>query len=466
MPEGKTPSSLLIEAKRRDVVFDLSSKAYVTLRDLRFMAGSIALREANNCTIDNCHLRYLSHFTLFTQEEIGNYNAAAYTDFSNGKFGIYVSGSNNSIINSSLSLSAGSGIILNGSNLRVENCHISKCNYRGTYHAGIYVEEGDNTTITRNTIHTMGRSAIHMAGAASGAPIRITYNHLYFSGIFTGEKGLIYTYGPSFEDKGVEVAYNWMHDASGWGTGGIVLDGGGQAKWRIHHNVFWVGGEFNDELDECNICWGAGKDHNQVYNNTYIDSSKMFHNWEKAAGHNELYLWRGGSDHWQLRDIAHRDFVPTEHSPARDAGITEIPDRINPNKNTVTIGGFTLSDYVGSAPDLGAYEYGGDAWTPGATWSEPAWVYPPSSMVPVRHSSPMIQGKAPRLTSRPGTLTVTGARQGTVQIFSMAGRRVGSWKSDDRGMLQIDTRSLGASVYLVRIEAHKQPSMTSLVRVR
>ena len=57
-----------------------------------------------------------------------------------------------------------------------------------------------------------------------------------------------------------------------------------------------------------------------------------------------------------LKDPEHFDFRPADGSPLIDAGVA-------------LSGGYT-DGFKGRAPDLGAYESGGENWKPGADWQE------------------------------------------------------------------------------------------------
>ena len=58
-----------------------------------------------------------------------------------------------------------------------------------------------------------------------------------------------------------------------------------------------------------------------------------------------------------LRDVKNLDFHPRSGSPLIDAGC-QVKD--------ITDG------YQGKAPDIGAYETGGENWKPGVSWEETA----------------------------------------------------------------------------------------------
>jgi hypothetical protein len=445
-PDGDNPGTHVIEAKSRELVFDLRAKSHIVLRELKFFGGAILMEEANNCRIEKCHSRYGAHYTLAGGSSIGA--------------SIWMSGNNNTIKQSSVRYSAGAGIRLrSGDGFRVNQCIITHCDYAANYAAGVSVGNTKNVTIDSCTFSHMGRSSIDMSGAGAGAPLKVLYNHSYYIGLFTGEKGHMYLYGPSFVKTGTEVAYNWFHDASGWGTGGIVHDGGGHARFTIHHNVFWIGGAYDDNHDECNIC--SHGEFNVIYNNTYIDSGHMWH-WE-YDGINQIDAEpTGGLDYWKLKDpntqpFGEWDFRPQAGSPAIDAGVAEIPPAKKAD-GTITVDGTTITDFEGSAPDLGAYEYGGDNWKPGHTWGDITFdhiaVINGTSVKGIDRISRAGLSKTFALRVLPGRLFVFGAtgKPLSVRIFNARGACVAekSYKTAPR-MASISTKMLGRGSCFVRI---------------
>ena len=71
---------------------------------------------------------------------------------------------------------------------------------------------------------------------------------------------------------------------------------------------------------------------------------------QRHPGGNQSAIFHGGLSSLKLVDVAHFDFRPQPSSPLVDKGVVWPP----------------LTDgFVGAAPDIGAYEYGGERWLAG-----------------------------------------------------------------------------------------------------
>jgi hypothetical protein len=131
-----------------------------------------------------------------------------------------------------------------------------------------------------------------------------------------------------------------------------------------------------------NVCWNSGGDSGvringpacaiSIYNNTLFNCADVgaytydqypVSNPDPAFWTNDIYqysasnnLFLANSPQTQLANWTNNNFSLLSNAPAINAG--------------VVIPGFT-DGYVGSAPDLGAYEFGNPAWTAGAG-SQPA----------------------------------------------------------------------------------------------
>jgi hypothetical protein len=452
-PGGVDPSSLLVEAKKRILAFDLTAKSHVTIKNINIHAASITMRDADHCIIDGMQARYISHFTIWSPDF-----AWAGSDNSNGFKGIYVGGTDNTIRNSSIAYSAGSGVILQGDNPVISNCHIHHCNYSSTYDAAISCEGGGNSRVEYCDLHSVGRSCINNTAT------KVLYNKMHNGMLFSSEGGLIYTYGPGdFTYNGEEIAYNWFWDAMGSLAAAIVCDGGSRPNWIIHHNVIWRGA--NEVINPNNSCGELGT-YNISYNNTFIDSVSMLHNWEHPQdNHNELYLWRGGNAQWKLADTAAMQFWPTKGSAAIDAGVTDIPDAVA--DGNVQVPGVTITDYQGDAPDIGAYEYGGERWTPGPDHEEPEWVYPPPdvSAIAPRASSPALRAASFRVRVRASRLHIAAPADApySATVYDLHGRQLRRGATRRGGVLMLDIGSLAAGNYVLRLAAasfeHKRTFM-------
>jgi hypothetical protein len=89
---GINPGTVTVEAKKRSYAFDLSSRSYINISGINIFAASINMSESNYCKISNMTANYISHDTDLTKQ----YNT-----------GIFMSGSNNELRNSTLLYSSG-----------------------------------------------------------------------------------------------------------------------------------------------------------------------------------------------------------------------------------------------------------------------------------------------------------------------------------------------------------------------
>jgi hypothetical protein len=144
---------------------------------------------------------------------------------------------------------------------------------------------------------------------------------------------------------------------------------------------------------------------------------------------------------WRFTDAANHDYTLTATSPAVDSGEV-LPGLVE--------------TFVGSAPDLGAYEYGGDHWIPGPNWNlaDKPWVYPPTPP-----GSPVLGGPGVVAHLRPlrmivarGSIIVQGlCGPGRVAVYDASGSLVASATNDTRPTVSIDSRRLARGMYVVRV---------------
>jgi hypothetical protein len=269
-----------------------------------------------------------------------------------------------------------------GSQNTIENCLVHDLCWNGSLsYEGIDVgpgKEEDPTgqcVVRRNTVFNTGNVGIMVNGMPGNV---IEYNHVYDGGLASKDVSLVYTHLPLVD--GTVIRYNWVHDCH---SPHIALGIRGDDQTRglsVHHNVVW-----NCDWDGIVI----KGDRNRVYHNTCFNNAgcdilvfntpEPLKPWRKqwplleqqnqntktfnncAAVIRSERGDKGGPPGGQasnnfegdepiLENPASFDFRPKEGSPLVDAG------RIIP--------GLT-EDYQGSAPDIGAYENGGEKWIPG-----------------------------------------------------------------------------------------------------
>lgn len=455
MPDGDDPASHLVEAKKRLLVANLEGLGHIHLKGLRFLGGSMTMRNSVSCRIEDCHFRYVSHlYALESNAEIAASGYGSSYDPSGGYKGIYLSGHDNVFTKSSVAVSAGSGIILDGRDNEISHSIIRDCNYIGSYDACIYVinkrfkdkldpYHGTGHRILHNTISGASRELIHLSTTGEDVeqnPLRIQYNDFSYQMLHSFEGGAIYVYGNA--GGGSDVSYNWFHSYGPTKCGNVVFDVGHRTPWKIHHNVSWNGDRLYERAIRCSFCADSTVD--TMYNNTIVDSTEEGQGWpRKGFGHqfaeggdNILYV-ASDTAVWKFFDPERRQYWLREGSPAIDAG-TVLPGLVE--------------SYEGAAPDLGAYEYGEEPWTAGAGWHEQPRQYPPQEANVAHHGDVAgVYRKAPHMSVHKNRLMVWAPR-GTpyrVVIYDPAGRRVYARNHPRGGSLQYSFSRLGRGVYVI-----------------
>ena len=383
-PTGDSPSNHVVEAKARIYGFELSGLSYITIRGIKFFACTINTSSTStHNTIDGIQALYVSHFeqasgvqTLWTPHMEDT--------------GVIIRGSNNILENSEIGFSAGNGVLLEGNNTSlgsgnvVTNNLIHDVDYMCLDEAGInsgnplyppgngkgpslYDATSTYNTISYNTIYNSGRSLILIRNFGSGL---IVHNDLYNGMLQSLDGGAIYTYnqnGKAFNGShpGTRIAYNRIHNTH---TSydkldvGIYIDNN-SPNYVVDHNLIydvWLPVYLNADSQNnivCNntlyatvygtACFQACGDGtgtvlaNNIYcNRTFIPGTKYTssHNLDEKV--DPLFV-----------DPTALDFQLQPGSRAKDAGMMIHP---------------YTEGFVGSAPDIGAFEYGAKPWIAGA----------------------------------------------------------------------------------------------------
>ena len=260
MPNGDSPASHTVEAKKRMLAFDLTNKKNIYIFGLEIFAASVTMARAENCTLDRCLASYTSHFLLFDDARDGFIDAGERTEQNSpmsGQAGIYVSGRDNKVINSTIRYSAGAGIILAGYGTVVENNIIHDVGYASTYVSGIFADDefnniGDKSniklgkyTIRYNTIYNTGRSAISFnslgGNIAQYAGSEISYNQCFNTMLFTSDGGSFYAYGVNLGADGnrTQLHHNLFWNCFRKSGEGVIYSDNLVEGLDIHDNVVW-----------------------------------------------------------------------------------------------------------------------------------------------------------------------------------------------------------------------------------
>lgn len=408
-PQSDNPSNHLIEAKRRDLAFDLRDRAYINVTGIDLFAATITTNAASHhLTIDGIRAQYVSHYNLVP----GNAWVTASSDT-----GIILNGSFNEIRNSEIAFSAGNGVMLGGSDNRAVNNVIHDVNYAATDAAGI--NTGAPATISRrpeignNTIYNAGRSLIVFRNVKAG---RIHHNDVYNAGLQTNDLGGVYTYGN--DGEGTEVAYNTVHDiyssVPGVGGFGIYYDNN-TANFITHHNLVY-------NVGTALLINSPGINH-QVYNNTLL-GGKAVGSWpgDPLPGtvlKNNIF---GGAVQMHGTTLQQSN-LPGESDPlfvnprSFDFRLQAISTAIDAGRSLAPY----TDGFLGSAPDLGAFEYGVPAWKSGPTGAN---VPPPPLAAPTNASATALSDTQVRLTWTDNTTSEQGftiERTTDGALFTVAG---------------------------------------------
>ena len=260
---------------------------------------------------------------------------------------------------------AGTGVyVYGGSSNVITRNSIYNTDYSGTYACAISLH-GNGDTVTFNTAHSSGRDIVRPEGAGSA----IRFNDLSFPRLLCLDLGVIYCWGINAQGSGgpaTRIAYNWIHDNDYPLPCALIYLDNYDANFVVDHNVCWnSGGDSGVRINR-----PASGD--LIYNNTLFNCGNVgidtYDQWpasnpNPAFWTNDVYqysssnnLYLASSPQTQLVNWTNDDFRLLPNASAIDAG--------------VVIPGFT-DGYTGSAPDLGAYEYGSPPWAAGVN-SRPA----------------------------------------------------------------------------------------------
>lgn len=360
-PGGGRPAG--VEVKRRNYAFDLSGKSHITIKNLRVFAATITTdSDSEAVTLDGLKARYISHFV--TVRGLASHR---------NETGIRLMGANSVIRNSLVEYSAGVGIALGGENTVADNNLVHDISYAGTYGCGIWPAPGAaRQTIMHNTVYRTGRSGID--GVYSNK--NIGYNNIHDFGLINTDLGAIYAANGA-DLTGTRVHHNWLHDAKNDAShqfpvgAGIYFDQNAKPA-LVDHNVFWNNHKNDVRLEQ------AKPPFHRIFNNTMAsieaDFWFTFHSYPASSpkdSQNNIYRSSIKPD----TPGSHEMTAGTDPRFA-NAGEGGLRYRLQADSPAIDRGAViegVTDGYVGSAPDLGAYEFGGPDWVAGCSINTNLW---------------------------------------------------------------------------------------------
>jgi hypothetical protein len=377
------PSSHTVEVKARSVGFNLNGKSYITISGINLFAANVTTDESSTHNlIDQATIIYVSHAMLV--DEVGTPGGGT-GDPGNSHAndtGIVLTGASNTLQNSQIAFSSGNGVTLwGGSNQVVFNNLIHDVAYSGQgMGVGFGLQPADGGVIntgaqvTYNTIYNCTRMCIEFTPAVGGS---ISHNDVSFAMQRSRDGGAIYA-AMTTDAQQLQVGYNLVHDLpdrSGDGCSypiaGIYLDES-EANLFVHHNILWnmdcgftggiLGGftpaapirYYNNTVVSIRVDGaaislpvGAATTLYELRNNIF-DRPMLSGDQTGTATSNNLLPGINP----QFVNAATHDYSILTTSPAKDRGAVLPP---------------WTNGFVGTAPDIGAREFGDPCpWTAGA----------------------------------------------------------------------------------------------------
>ena len=404
-PNGKTPEAFNVSYKSIDYGFYVKDKNYISISGINFFACTFKLEDCKHCVVSNANMKFPTYARTITEYD-QNRQESVITK---------IVGDSNLVDHIALSFSNNMGLMTMGNYNVVKNSIIHDVNWSGTLiypalqlssspHLGVKwfntiqypptPRTPENSEVTsfgnvagNNTLYNCG-GAILVYHAAKSV---VEMNHIYDGGLACKDVSLVYGCWPFSHSS--TVRYNWVHGCvtedyhSKEKAGGLGIRCDDQSRHNIfHHNVVWDCGD---------IGIIAKGDDNIVYNNTIFKcktsiefpqkaeplkvwavqwprllnenkNTRAFNNLvnsirgsrtltDTLAANDKLFSNYITTKEYPLKDISKQDFRPLENSSLVDKGV-EMP--------------YAENKFTGKAPDMGAYEAGGENWIPGAKWSE------------------------------------------------------------------------------------------------
>lgn len=348
-PQNADLAKDVVEYAARERTIFLN-KNYITIDGINAFGGKVHIK-GSHCTVRNGQF---SH-GLEILDELDNTDA----QMGNGSF--HVQGSDNLIEHNIIEYGSANGIWVQGwggvSNNTIRNNIIRYFNTIGTHSSPIR-SPSVGTKIIGNTIYGTGRDGIY----APAKDCEIAYNDVYNCMRINNDGGIFYVVGND-ENKNTSIHHNWFHDTYGPAyadgrSAGIYLDNRSKG-YDVHHNVVW-----NIDWSGVQMNWDAWN--NDIFNNSFWNTKQAMGVWLNGYIQKDNRIWNNYSDvgEWEGQDVEaniidgsnpfkdsdSQDFRPVDNSFLIDRGIV--------------IDGVT-EGFEGIAPDVGAYEWGGEFWLPG-----------------------------------------------------------------------------------------------------
>jgi hypothetical protein len=399
---GTTPTN--VYAKKRNYGFVLNSRSYVDVTNIGLFGTTVTTNaSSSNNILNSVNSKYLSQFQT-AQYDSSLYAAGIYDANHRFDSGILLHGTGNTLENSTLQQSAGNGVNIDGTNNTVHNNLIHDVGYSGTYTAAVTLQAGSTgANITNSTLYNTGRDAVNMDTNlypnAGYKNMRIAYNNIYGYAQIAFDLGGIYACC-DVALTGSRIDHNVIHDPANTGNG-IHLDNGTYDVQIDHNLIYGLKGTGDVNHGGNGINFGGHDNAPPAGSNLPYLTAKIYNN-TIVAGLNDTIFNYFASSGYDANTTVKNNILDGAHPSGQDyayiAGGTPVeatnlvtlhsddgtgtdPRYTNAAGGDYTLGsgspaidaGTVLSGvtdgYVGSKPDIGAFESGAVKWTAGCAWT-------------------------------------------------------------------------------------------------
>lgn len=390
------PPTGMLEYKARDYVLvgAEAETTTVSLRGLAIRGATVSFPDCRDCVFEDLQISYpnFDREVLETLPPPRRGTAARTT----------VAGNGTRIDNVSIQMASGPGLALSGDNNTVTNMLVELVNWFGMSYYPVKIV-GNHNRLLHSTVRFFGGAGVvttipnTVPNSSHQLPpqrmaerhLRVAYTHIHHGGLIAKDSAALYSSG--WETAGVEWDHNWIHDCSEK----CVRADDQSRNLSVHHNVVYnCGRPLSDAQSSvaglgivlkgdghvlfANTLWAANasdlciaacperlKSYLTQWPRITVQNSRsrLFNSAAQelsglcgcpnasAVGGTKEAIFSGNLSQMQLVNPARFDFRPAAGSPLIDAGAVVPP--------------FT-DGFTGSAPDVGAYEFGGDKWVAGS----------------------------------------------------------------------------------------------------
>lgn len=391
-PGGGTPTGT-IEHKARNWGFDLRGRSGTTIIGLTFTGVDPVITDASstNTLIQGTTATYNNHHV---RHDIAGWNGVS---FGMAKaVGSKLLGSN-SVFKDNVWSKSSSIMLWMGPNCLVENNLIHDSGYAGNSCGAFapWAQDGGQRII-HNTVYNQGRGAVYFGYIQAGvhSNMEIAYNNFYNYGLINSDGGASYA-GNRTVTTNLNYHHNWIHDhlsrstpGFGGSNTGIYFDqASGGTGGRIHHNVVW-GNMTGDIYHQLNYN-GTGAIMS-IYNNTFATSLATTYGGNEYSyktpdtspldvQRNNIYVrrilvnwitgnWGNNANYIIQKAPPHGTGTDPLFVGSGGSGLNYRIQTGSPAKDAGQVIAGDTDPVVGSAPDIGAYEFGAsNDWVPGYT---------------------------------------------------------------------------------------------------